>query len=112
MLNIIIQNLKGHQIEIQTQKTLLDNIHQTGIDWMHSCGKKGRCTTCKGIILKGGDLLSTLSENELRMSNLNRIQKDERLMCQTKVKEEILEGTITVKVPEFYKLPHLQYDEN
>ncbi|GAB4334240.1 MAG: hypothetical protein OHK0038_11050 [Flammeovirgaceae bacterium] len=111
MLKIIIQNLKSKNIEIQPQKSLLDNIHHAGIDWMHSCGKKGRCTTCKGIILNGNDVLSNLSENEIRMSNLNRLNKNERLMCQTKILEGVTDATIVVKVPEFYKLPHQTYEE-
>ncbi|MEY3565969.1 MAG: hypothetical protein RJA23_2139, partial [Bacteroidota bacterium] len=45
MVRIRIQNLGNRSIETEnTESKVIELIHENGIDWMHACGKKGRCT--------------------------------------------------------------------
>lgn len=108
MPRIIIQNLGNFSINSEdNDRKVIELIHENGIDWMHACGKKGRCTTCKMILVKNNALLSELTERELFYRNLNRLGPNERLTCQC----QILEGEIEIRVAEINKFPHLQYTE-
>ena len=65
MGQITIENLNNKEISnTDNSKSVLDIIHESGIDWMHACGKKGRCTTCKIIVVEGADQLSPIEETE------------------------------------------------
>ncbi len=107
MVKIIIENL-GQKV-IQTDdvaRPLLRIIHESGVDWMTGCGAKGRCTTCKAIIVSGGENLTAASPAEIRYRSLGALLSNERLTCQVRVS-----GDITIRVPDEYKLPHLVYSE-
>jgi ferredoxin, 2Fe-2S len=105
MAQIIIQNLSEKIIKVTGQsQTLLKVIQQEGIDWMHACGAKGRCTTCKFIVLEGGNNLSLPSENENRYRGLGALAESERLACQVNIN-----GDVRIAVPEECKLPHVKY---
>lgn len=105
MPKITISNLNNKQVvSHNNSKTVLSIMHENFIDWMHACGGKGRCTTCRMKILDGHGQLSVLSDFEQKMRQAHRLGIDERLACQC-----TLDGDITVEVPEDCKLPHLQY---
>jgi 2Fe-2S ferredoxin len=107
MPEIHITNLYERKLISKSQeKTALKLIHENFIDWMHACGKKGRCTTCKMIVLKGMENLSELTEPEKKFRSQNRLAKNERLACQTKVL-----GDIKIKVAEVNKFPHMDYSD-
>ncbi|MBU2915588.1 MULTISPECIES: 2Fe-2S iron-sulfur cluster-binding protein [Reichenbachiella] len=108
MLRIVIQNL--HKKEIFTNdedKNLLELIHQNHVDWMFACGGKGRCTTCRAIVLQGSDQLSELSPVEEKFRANSRLQPNERLACQCSVL-----GDVVIKVAEENKFMHLEYSED
>lgn len=108
MVRIGIQNLGNRSIETETtERKVIELIHENGIDWMHACGKKGRCTTCKMHILAGQDNLSPETPQELQFRALKRLLPDERLACQT----HLLQGELTIRIPESSKFPHLTYTE-
>ncbi len=108
MPTIQIENL--HNLKITStednSKALLHIILAQGYDWMHACGGKGKCTTCKVIILSGGQHLGSTSEAEEKFRLLGRLKDGERLSCQCMVT-----GDISIKVPEGSKLPHITYSE-
>jgi ferredoxin, 2Fe-2S len=105
MVKIRIENLGQKEILGQAQRApVLKLIHEAGVDWMHACGGKGRCTTCKMIILKGSENLSIPSAAEIKYREMGALDAGERLACQSS-----LAGEIVVRVPEEYKLPHLHY---
>lgn len=107
MPNIIIENLSQKKISYtDNSKTILDILHENNIDWMHSCGKKGRCTTCKMIVLKGSESLPALTDPEVYYRNIGLLKEFERLTCQVKTP-----GNIIIRVPEEFKLPHLDYTD-
>ncbi|MCS6820634.1 MAG: (2Fe-2S)-binding protein [Microscillaceae bacterium] len=108
MPTIKIQNLANISIQVVENQTILACLQQHSIDWMQACGGKGRCTTCKMVILEGQTLLAPLTEAELRFIAQGKLKEQERLACQCKI---IQEGEVKVVVPKQYQLPHLTYTE-
>ena len=108
MPRIIIQNLGNFSIDsADTDRKVIELIHENGIDWMHACGKKGRCTSCKMILVENSAKLSEITDQELFYRNQGRLGPRERLSCQTR----IVEGEIVIRVAEINKFPHIQYTE-
>jgi 2Fe-2S ferredoxin len=108
MASIVIRNLDEKTIQNPNlSKPLLWIFLENGIDWMHACGGKGRCTTCKAVILKGAENLIPKSPVELKYEGQNQLASNERLCCQTK----LIQGELEVLVPEESKLPHLKYSD-
>ena len=108
MVQIRIQNLGNRSIESkEIDSKVIDLIHENGIDWMHACGKKGRCTTCKMSIVDGQENLSSETIQEYHFRDLKRLLPNERLACQA----HLLHGVMTIRVPDSSKFPHLTYTE-
>jgi 2Fe-2S ferredoxin len=108
MLKIIIQNLFHKEIFSPLgERKVIDLIHENRIDWMHACGKKGRCTTCKIIVLEGIENLSAPTDREEFFKGNGRLTDYERLSCQSK----LIKGEIIIRVGEENKFPHMAYSE-
>lgn len=104
MARIVIRNL-GKYIEVRDfSKSILILAQEARIDWMHSCGGKGNCTTCKATIIQGEENFNDLTSAELRYKQQGMLADGERLVCQAKVS-----GDVTIEIPEESKLPHLSY---
>ncbi len=106
MAKVTVDNLKIKAIPCKDKREKLLYILLSATDWMHACGGKGRCTTCKAKVLEGSENLSERTEAELKYLKINRLNEDERLTCQV-----TLNGDITIAVPNEYQLPHLTYSE-
>ena len=93
MVRIRMQHL-GDRVLVSenTDRKVIEIIHENGIDWMHACGKKGRCTTCKIRILAGQENLSPETEQELLFRSQQRLLDQERLACQA----HLLRGNLTI----------------
>ena len=105
MAVIVIKNLEEKTLEVQDfSKTLLQHLHGNGMDWMFTCGGKGRCTTCKAIVLQGSENMEPKTSVEQRYEGQGLLKKNERLTCQTRIR-----GSVSIQVPEEYKLPHIKY---
>jgi ferredoxin, 2Fe-2S len=105
MVKIIIENLGQKEVVVTgSNKTALQLFHADFIDWLHACGAKGRCTTCKMIIVEGGDRLGELTEAEKDYRRQGLLKENERLACQVRVN-----GNVKVRVPDESKLPHMRY---
>lgn len=105
MPQITILNLSGLTIQTaDSYRPILYQIHAAGQDWMHACGGKGRCTTCKCIVASGMENISPPSAPEQRYQAQGALKNDERLACQA-----IAHGDVEIVVPELSKLPHLTY---
>ncbi|MBX2961592.1 MAG: (2Fe-2S)-binding protein [Cyclobacteriaceae bacterium] len=104
MARIVIQNLGKSFESADFSKPLLTLIHDQGIDWMHACGGKGRCTTCKAVILEGAGNLTDYTLAEERYTKQGLLRPGDRLACQVKV-----QGDIVIEVPESGKFPHMMY---
>ena len=86
-------------------RKVIEIIHENYIDWMHACGKKGRCTTCKMIVVEGLEYLSAPTEKELYFMERGRLANNERLSCQATLNN----GTLRIEVAEENKFPHIKY---
>ena len=105
MAVIVIKNLEEKTLEVQDfSKTILQHVQANAIDWMHACGGKGRCTTCKVIVVEGLANLEPKTRAELQYEKLGLLRDQERLACQVKVN-----NSVTIVVPEEAKLPHMKY---
>ena len=107
MARIMIENLFKKTIEVtDLSQTLLSHLHDHGIDWMHACGGKGRCTTCKAIIREGDSNFGDFTDAEKKYLSMGALHVHERLTCQARIK-----GDIVITVPAEYRLPHLNYSD-
>ncbi|MEM7297883.1 MAG: 2Fe-2S iron-sulfur cluster-binding protein [Bacteroidota bacterium] len=104
MPKVVIANLNGKSIHCEGKREKLLDILLSETDWMHACGAKGRCTTCKAKVLSGMEHFSPRTNVETQYSKLNKLRDDERLTCQVEVA-----GDITIEVPKETQLPHLTY---
>tara|TARA_Y100000592_G_C5471091_1_gene319556 strand:+ start:1865 stop:2224 length:360 start_codon:yes stop_codon:yes gene_type:complete len=108
MPRIVIENLFNREINFEAiDRKVIELIHENNIDWMHACGKKGRCTSCKMIVLSGMENLNDPNERELFYRKQNRLRPNERLSCQSILKK----GELHIKVAEINKFPHVEYSE-
>lgn len=98
--------MKGLTIQAIEPKTLLQILQDNRIDWMHACGGKGRCTTCKVIIKASEETLPPLSGAEQKMKDRGRLRENERQACQF-----CPTSFIEIAVPKLYQLPHIAYTE-
>lgn len=107
MARIVISNLGGHAIEVEDLSvSLLQHLQANRLDWMHSCGAKGRCTTCKVVIEKGAENLEAMTPSEQRYYHLGALRQGQRLACQLRIR-----GDVTIRVPHENKLPHVTYSD-
>ena len=105
MPTIVIENWKSKTLSVDDSTiSVLRHFQNNRLDWMHSCGGKGRCTTCKVIVLEGHQHFSQVTPAENRYRAMGALQSNERLSCQVRVL-----GDVKVAVPEEYKLPHIEY---
>ncbi len=103
----MIQNLFNMSFEVaDVSRPLLKLFQEQGIDWMHACGGKGRCTTCKVIVVAGESNFLERTVAEKKYLAEGALRADERLACQAKI-----QGDVTVVVPREYQLPHMRYSE-
>ena len=107
MALLTIENLPGMAIKVPAGATLLAALQAAGHDWMHACGAKGRCTTCRVRVLAGTEHLGPLTAAEERYRAAGRLLPTERLTCQARLPA----GDVMGRVPEATKLPHVQYRE-
>lgn len=106
MPRIVIQNLGNLTIDTEhADRKVIEIIHENGTDWMHACGKKGRCTTCKMIVVEGKEYLSQETGPELSYRSQDRLKPNERLACQT----QLSQGVLLIRVAEMNKFPHIDY---
>ncbi|WP_338812162.1 2Fe-2S iron-sulfur cluster-binding protein [Bernardetia sp. Wsw4-3y2] len=110
MPKITIQNMNAVEFSADTKKSLLQNILDEQIDWLHSCGGKGKCTTCKMIIKEGGENLTPKGSVEKNFFALEKLKENERLACQCSFKNKVEQDTkLVICVGNKNKLPHIEY---
>jgi 2Fe-2S ferredoxin len=106
MLKVVIENMSEREISSNLEsRKVIEIIHENYIDWMHACGKKGRCTTCKMIVTHGLENLSEFTERELVFKEKGRLAENERLSCQATMNK----GTLRIRVADENKFPHIKY---
>ena len=107
MARIVIANWAKKTLEgTDLSKSLLGHLQDNRLDWMHACGGKGRCTTCKAVIIEGYENLLPLTVAEERYRSQSELGHNERLCCQAKIS-----GDIVIAIPKENKLPHINYSK-
>jgi 2Fe-2S ferredoxin len=107
MAIIMVRNLFNRSLPAaDLSRTVLQHFHDHHLDWMHACGGKGRCTTCKLKVINGHENLSPLTEAEERYIQQGALLPGERLSCQVRI-----QGDIEIAVPQEGKLAHIKYSE-
>lgn len=107
VVKITIENLAQKEVVVlDSSQSLLKIFLNEYIDWMHACGGKGRCTTCKMEVVAGMEQLSPPTQPELKYREQGRLKENERLACQT-----CAIGNCRVLVPDECKMPHMNYSE-
>lgn len=105
MPRLIIRNLANTPVAITMPVNIvLKHIQEAYIDWMHACGGKGRCTTCRMNVLSGMENISPLSAAEIKYRQMGRLKETERLTCQC-----YAVGEVIAEVPSACQLPHMKY---
>jgi 2Fe-2S ferredoxin len=105
MPNIIVDNLHSKAIDCRNKKEKVLDLLLEHMDWMHACGAKGRCTSCKGVFLSGIASVSAPTGAEDKFKALGKLKDNERLCCQITLGNE----DIVIRVPDSNKLPHMNY---
>ncbi|PRY10632.1 2Fe-2S ferredoxin [Pontibacter ummariensis] len=105
MPKLTVQNLANLEVKVGQGQSLLKALQAQGTDWMHACGGKGRCTTCRIIVLQGMEHFGPLTDPEIRYREKGRLKDNERLTCQC----TLTGGEVMGRVPDQTKLPHLTY---
>lgn len=108
MPKITISNLALQDVEFnfnnESPLTVLAILQENNVDWMHSCGSKGRCTTCRFNIIKGKENFKETTEAENKFIAAEKILPTQRMACQA-----VPMGNIEIEVPEKCKLPSINY---
>ena len=104
MPKLKVQNLFQQEVFVLPGQKILAAIQENRIDWMHACGKKGHCTTCRIIVLEGMAAFGNLSPAEQKFRELGRLGEHERLTCQC-----TLTADAVGQIPNETKFPHLNY---
>ena len=107
MAELTVLNLGHLRVNVAPAQTVLNALQTNGIDWMHACGAKGRCTTCRMIVVSGMEHISPESQPELKYREAGRLKPNERLTCQC----TLISGEVTIRVPKQTQLPHVKYAE-
>jgi adenylate cyclase len=80
----------GHgQVTTAPGSTLLEISRNNGIPHPSACGGRGRCSSCRVLVLQGHEGLAPPSGLELRMLNRIRAPQQVRLACQIRPTREL-----------------------
>jgi len=83
----------GITFEAAEGETVFDAARAAGYWWPTSCGGKGECTTCAGLILSGIEHLSAMGRSEefelTRQRGRAALQTPVRLCCQARVSGDV-----------------------
>jgi len=72
-------------IEVAAGTTLLEAGLAAGLRVTHACGAKGKCSTCRVVLLEGLDAVEPRGELERAVATRRSFPPDVRLSCQTQV---------------------------
>ena len=79
----------GINFEAPDGETIFDAARAAGYWWPTSCGGKGECTTCAGMIVTGAAALSAMGRYEesnlIRQRGRAALASPIRLCCQARV---------------------------
>jgi class 3 adenylate cyclase len=71
------------EVQASTERSILANSLEAGINHTHVCGGRARCSTCRVIVLEGAESLEKRNEAESRLALRKGFPAEVRLACQT-----------------------------
>lgn len=108
MPHIMIENMfKMSLVASDYSKTLLRHFQDHRLDWMHACGGKGKCTTCRVTVVEGEENFLPLTSAERKYREIGALPPGQRLACQARIR-----GNVRLLVPHECKLPHVRYSDD
>jgi adenylate cyclase len=81
------------KIDISEDQSILSASLAAGIPHFHACGGKGKCSTCRILILEGLENLSPVNKKEAFLRKKIAFPKTVRLACQSYVTK----GNVTIE---------------
>ncbi|MGQ9922187.1 MAG: adenylate/guanylate cyclase domain-containing protein [Desulfobacca sp.] len=76
---------EARQIEAEADETILQALLRHNILQAHICGGKGRCSTCRVLILTGLEYCTPRTRREQRLAERLHFPPEIRLACQTRL---------------------------
>jgi 2Fe-2S ferredoxin len=98
------QKVVEYKLNNEAPMSILAILQENNIDWMHACGGKGKCTSCRCNIIEGDKNLAAKTEVEKNYLEAGRLLETQRLTCQA-----VPSGDVLVSVPKKNKLPGVNY---
>ena len=78
------------EAQVQPGTTLLKSAERAGVEIMHSCGGIGACTSCRVLIVDGGDRLSPIGMAEEEQLIESGLLHSHRLACQAAILGDVV----------------------
>ncbi|HBS05256.1 MAG TPA: guanylate cyclase, partial [Leptospiraceae bacterium] len=66
----------SQSIEANAEDTILETSLKNGLEHMHACGGKARCSTCRVLILSGEENLEPRNEAERALSRRRGLENN------------------------------------
>ncbi|MFC0188729.1 2Fe-2S iron-sulfur cluster-binding protein [Fictibacillus aquaticus] len=93
MAKITVQGFGEYEIE--NGRKLVNALEDNGVDMLHRCGGKAKCTTCRVEVLSGD--LGPMNEMEAAIIETKGLADGIRLSCQICVSEDaVIKPVMTV----------------
>src|ERR1044071_9457402 len=73
-------------VNITESESILEASLSAGIPLFHVCGGNARCSTCRVLVMEGGEWLTAPNEKEQQLNNQMHFPPNVRLSCQTFLK--------------------------
>lgn len=101
MPKIIFKGDKNISFETTEGSSILDTAMGHSVPIYHTCGGNCSCSTCRVIVLKGAENLSTMESSEAQVLDAFDLKPPFRLGCQA----VLLKGEVVVEIPKRSKPP-------
>lgn len=86
----------GRRRRCPVGETVLEAAGRAGVTVRQVCGRQANCTTCRVLVLSGGENLVPPLEKEAGRLPEDRLREGWRLSCQAQVRGQ---GKVVVRVP-------------
>ena len=94
MFKIVFRD-KKKTLEVEKGCSVLEAALDFGVPIYHTCGGNASCSTCRVVVLKGGENLSAIESAEVQVLDAFDLKPPYRLGCQALV----LKGDVEVEIP-------------
>lgn len=80
-----IEFIGDRSVRIEDGQTILEASLLADIPHYHACGGKAKCSTCRILVVEGGEFLTPINSKELALRRKVPFPSDVRLACQTNI---------------------------